>query len=204
MWFILAADILLVLSPGVHPDAFSPLYDELTSQHNVDVMRPSCADSPSALVTRLRERATDNSVIVSHGMSSWVALRALPEHHHFTLAPLLEPPRSPAFQQLLSQDDWSEPLHFSHLTAQEALGLPRGICMPRAFAEPTELPKSVTVWAAIGLRDDAAPPEQVLPQLNAWSAEVERIGLSSFHDADVNHWSILRSPDTLRLLMEAL
>ncbi|MEQ1504577.1 MAG: hypothetical protein ABMB14_20225 [Myxococcota bacterium] len=218
-----AAEVVVVVTPGVGLDAYRPLLAALANE-DVDpvVITVPCSGDAEALAAIVRRRLAevDQPVVVAHGLGATLALLADADVHQYVfLGPVLGVPGAAALDDLATvpvgaRVDLRAPRPWGeHDLRQVLLGatLPALGCFPAALARdlqgwiaarhvPLALDQvTAPVWLGVGLLDELAPPEVVIPTSRALpDRTVVRLGIARFDPVDYDHAALLAEPAPLR------
>lgn len=211
--------VLLVWTPGVGGEAFRPLREALVAAgHEVTVAALPCSGDARTLaraVERRVEGLETSPVVVAHGVGATLAVLAAQQvavRGLVLLAPVLDAPdnaaaRFVAEQPIGAKVDLSRPLAWRHHPDVRAVllgeDLPALGCFPAGLARdlaswvgpgaPPIDPALVRapVWVGVGLLDETAPLEVVVPAARRLGARVERLGVSGLDGRDFDHAGML-------------
>jgi pimeloyl-ACP methyl ester carboxylesterase len=217
--------VLIVTSPGFGFDAYRPMLQALVDDGvDVRVVEPGCAGDFQALADRVRAVIASQPappVVLAHGLGAALALAAGgPVDRYVLLAPILGVPRSAALDDALAAADLRDPVPWrGHDDLREVLlggPVPTLGCFPaalqadlRRFRAAGELPLSLAeveapVWIGIGLLDELAPTEVVVPASRALPHRtVVRLGITHFDPQDYGHLALLTDPVPVRAAVRA-
>lgn len=206
--------VVLVHTPGWPSDA----YDDLTTRlqhrgHAVQRVEAACA--PASIqafqdaIQRAR-RAHPDAAVIAHGLAAPFALASGPGRF-VLLAPALAPPWGALGDALLHLDDVDDLAAWPALHTLHGEHGPRSGCLPTGY--PAALahhlrapphPDSGSHWVAVGLLDELAPLEVVIPAVRQLPHRtLLRAGVLHLDGADHDHAAMLRDPGVLRAAARA-
>lgn len=225
--------VVLVVTPGVELAGYRPLLDALRDRDlDPEVVEFPCSGDFRALADQLHRRLAESPsppVVVAHGLGATLALAAAPGldvDRWVLLAPILAVPHSAAVTSLgdvapgarvdlsVARPWANEPdLRRVLLGADPpALG-----CFPAALARDLQgwiatgtIPLALAaigdpVWIGVGLLDELAPVEVVIPASRALpDRRLVRLGVTHFDPVDYDHAAMLGAVAPVRAAIRAV
>ncbi|MCB9687386.1 MAG: hypothetical protein H6738_03770 [Alphaproteobacteria bacterium] len=210
--------VLLVWTPGVGHQGYAPLQDALlVAGHEVTVVALPCSGDAEHLAEVVGQRIASQPeppVVVAHGVGATLALMAADRGEvagWVLLAPVLDVPDEAATDFVARRPigasvDLSRPLVWRDRDVRRVVlgeDLPPLGCFPAGLARdlgrwvgPASPPIPVgavtaPVWVGVGLLDELAPPEVVVPLARELGADIQRIGISGLDGRDFDHAGML-------------
>jgi pimeloyl-ACP methyl ester carboxylesterase len=223
--------LVLVVTPGVGLGAYQPLLDGLRDRgFDPDVVTFPCSGDFRAFTDRVGRRiaaAPTPPIVVAHGLGATIALGSAPADvdRWVLLAPVLAVPHGAAWTELATRSvgarvDLGRPEPWNGAADLRAvlLGdpLPALGCFPAALARDVQgwiradvVPLDLAaiddpVWIAVGLLDEVAPVEVVIPASRRIpERELVRLGVTHFDPVDYGHAGMLGATAPVRAAVRA-
>ncbi|MCA9494221.1 MAG: alpha/beta fold hydrolase [Myxococcales bacterium] len=223
--------VLLVWTPGIGHEGYAPLHDALVAAgHEVSIVALPCSGDAEHLAEVVGKRISaqpEPPVVVAHGVGATLALLAADRGEvagWVLLAPVLDAPDEAATDFLARQTlgasvDLSRPLLWRDRDVRHVLlgeDLPPLGCFPAGLArdlarwvgpEAPPIPVAAVtspVWVGVGLLDELAPPEVVVPLARELGADIERIGISGLDGRDFDHAGMLTATPPISAAVRAV